>query len=296
MTILEADLFLLKLPMGRIPSFLPPCRIPALSRIDAVFARLRSQKKKGLVAYITGGDPSLKGTLEVIHVLEASGVDMLELGIPFSDPLADGPIIQAAIHRALRAGANVEKILELISHLRKSSSFPIILFTYLNPIYFYGMRRFLADAISAGADGLLVLDLPPDEASCNEDLAVGNHQLQVIQLVSPTTPRDRIPCLVNAAQGFIYCVSREGVTGERSEIATALRAQVQSIRQHTSLPIAVGFGISTPDQVKTVAGYADAVVIGSAIVRRIAEYASSPRWLSRIEEFVEPLVETLLME
>ncbi|WP_062100647.1 tryptophan synthase subunit alpha [Candidatus Xiphinematobacter sp. Idaho Grape] len=263
------------------------------SRMDVVFARLRSQKKRGLIAYITGGDPSLKGTLEIIHVLEELGVDMLELGIPFSDPLADGPTIQAAIQRALRAGSSVEKILELISHLRESSSLPVILFTYLNPIYFYGIKRFLEDAISAGVDGLLVLDLPPDEVSCNEDLAIGNHQLQIIQLVSPTTPQERIPCLVNAARGFVYCVSREGVTGERPELATTLRTQLQSIRQYTSLPIAVGFGISTPDQVRVVAGYADAVVIGSAIVRRIAEYASSPRWLLQIKEFVEPLVETL---
>jgi tryptophan synthase alpha chain len=261
--------------------------------MDVVFARLRSQKKRGLIAYITGGDPSLKGTLEIIHVLEESGVDMLELGIPFSDPLADGPTIQAAIQRALRAGSSVEKILELISHLRESSSLPVILFTYLNPIYFYGIKRFLEDAISAGVDGLLVLDLPPDEVSCNEDLAIGSHQLQIIQLVSPTTPQERIPRLVSAARGFVYCVSREGVTGERPELATTLRTQLQSIRQYTSLPIAVGFGISTPDQVRVVAGYADAVVIGSALVRRIAEYASSPRWLLQIKEFVEPLVETL---
>lgn len=279
--------------MDRVPPYLNPCRVPVPPRMDAVFARLRSQKKKGLIAYITGGDPSLQGTLEIIQVLEELGVDMLELGIPFSDPLADGPIIQAAVQRALRAGANVQKILELVSHVRESSSFPVILFTYLNPIYFYGIRRFLADAVSVGVDGLLVLDLPHDEVSCNEDLVIGNHQLQVIQLVSPTTSQERIPCLVKAAQGFVYCVSREGVTGERPELAKTLHTQVRSIRQHTSLPIAVGFGISTPDQVRVVASYADAVVVGSAIVRRVAEHASSPRWLLRIKEFVEPLVETL---
>lgn len=266
------------------------------SKMDSLFANLRSQNKKGLIAYITGGDPSLIGTLEIIHALEEVGVDMLELGIPFSDPLADGPIIQHATQRALHAGANVEKILELISNLRASSSFPVVLFTYLNPIYFYGFRKFLKDAISVGVDGLLILDLPPDEMIYNEDL-VRDNQLQIIQLVSPTTPKERIPYLVKASQGFIYCVSREGITGEQSTLATTLYAQIQSIRQHTSLPVAVGFGISTPAQVRTVADYdADAVVIGSAIVRRIAEYDASSslqQWLPRLKKFIEPLVKAL---
>ena len=262
------------------------------SRIDAAFARLRSQGKKGLVAYITGGDPSLDDCLEVIRALEQVGVDILELGIPFSDPLADGPTIQAASQRALNAGVSVEKILELISRLRRESSLPVVLFTYLNPIYSYGFKRFLGDAVSVGADGLLILDLPPDEIPWNEDLA-GGSELQSIQLVAPTTPEDRVSSIVQAAQGFVYCVSREGVTGEQSELSATIGAQVQRVRRHTSLPVAVGFGISTPDQARSVAAQADAVVVGSAIVRRIAEHASTPELTRQVKDFVRPLVEAI---
>ena len=281
--------------MGYFAFSTTPYKVSKPSRMDVLFAGLRSQKKKGLVVYITGGDPSLSDTLEIIHTFEEAGVDMLELGIPFSDPLADGPTIQAATQRALRAGASVEKILGLISCLRKSSSFPVILFTYLNPIYFYGFGRFLTDAIAVGADGLLILDLPHDEIACNQDLVIMNQQLQIIQLISPTTPQERIPHLVKAAQGFIYCVAREGVTGERAKLPATLCTQIQSIRQHTHLPIAVGFGISTPAQVRIVAAHADAVVIGSAIVRHIAEHSSSSlHWrLKKLKEFIEPLVQAL---
>ena len=260
------------------------------SRIDATFSRLRSQKKKGLITYITAGDPSLTKTLELILTLERTGVDILELGIPFSDPGADGPTIQAASERALTAGANVEKILEIVHRLRRESSFPVVLFTYLNPIYSYGFKKFLADAASAGADGLLILDLPPQEIPFHEDLAMKS-PLQTIQLITPTTTEARIAPIVEAAQGFVYYVSYEGVTGRKTQLSATIGDQVRRIREFTSLPIAVGFGISTPDQVKTVAAKADAVVVGSALVRRIAEHSYSAQLISKVEEFVRPLVE-----
>lgn len=261
----------------------------ARSRIDATFSRLRSQEKKGLITYITAGDPSLEKTIEIILALEQAGVDILELGIPFSDPVADGPAIQAASQRALNAGASVEKILGLVCRLRRQSSFPVVLFTYLNPIYAYGFKRFLENAVHAGADGLLILDLPSQEVLLNEDLAFES-QLQRIQLVAPTTPENLVPSIVQAAQGFVYCISQEGVTGGACQLPTTLSTQVQRIRQATSLPIAVGFGISTPDQVKAVAREADAVVVGSALVRCIAKYSSSSNLITHIDEFVRPLV------
>ncbi|PWU10327.1 MAG: tryptophan synthase subunit alpha [Verrucomicrobia bacterium] len=260
------------------------------SRIDFVFSQLRSQKKKALVTYITGGDPSAKKTLEIALTLEQAGVDILELGIPFSDPGADGPTIQAASERALRAGASVEKILEIVCTLRRESSLPVVLFTYLNPIYSYGFKRFLTDAASAGADGLLVLDLPPQEVPFHEDLNVKS-ALQAVQLVTPTTSEDRIRTIVQTAQGFIYYVLYEGVTGTQAGFAENLTTQIQKIRCHTPLPIAVGFGISTPEQVKSAAAHADAAVVGSALVACIAKYSSSPDLLKQVENFVRPLAE-----
>jgi tryptophan synthase alpha chain len=262
------------------------------SRIDATFSWLRSQKKKGLITYITAGDPSLEKTLEIILALERAGVDILELGIPFSDPGADGLTIQAASQRALAAGTNVEKILEIVRRLRHESALPVVLFTYLNPIYTYGFKKFLADAASTGADGVLILDLPPKEIPFHEDLTLGN-ELQTIQLVTPTTTEDRIASIVQATQGFVYNVSHEGVTGEQAQLSATIGSQVLRIRKHTSLPIAVGFGISTPDQVKAAAAEADAVVVGSALVRRIAEYSSSADLIPKVEEFVRPLVEAI---
>lgn len=259
-------------------------------RIDATFSQLRAQRQKGLISYITGGDPSLVKTLEIILTLEQAGVDILELGIPFSDPGADGPTIQAASQRALKNGASVEKILEIVRELRRHSSLPIVLFTYLNPIYTYGFKSFLTDAAALGADGLLVVDLPPQEIPFHEDLKTDS-PLQRIQLVTPTTSENRMVPIVQAAQGFVYYVSYEGVTGTQSGFSSNLATQVQKIRQHTSLPVAVGFGISTPDQVRSAAKHGDAVVVGSALVRCIAENSSSSDLLAKVERFARSLAE-----
>lgn len=259
-------------------------------RIAQRFQTLSAAGQKGFVAYVTAGDPSAEATLEILHALEAAGTDVIELGLPFSDPLADGPTIQAASGRALAAGMTVAHALELVRKFRQTSEVPVVLFTYLNPIYTYGFDRFLADAATAGADGLLVLDLPPDEADRNAEL-ISAGGLDPIRLIAPTTPPARMAKISATGKGFVYYVSREGVTGEQTSLSDTIASQVAEIRRHTPLPIAVGFGISTPEQSAAVAKNADAVVVGSAIVRRIAENASAADLPERIANFVRPLVQ-----
>lgn len=261
---------------------------PMSNRIDFKFLELRAAGRAGFVAYITAGDPGPAATAPLALALESAGVDIIELGIPFSDPLADGATIQAAAGRAIAAGTTVAGVLEIVREIRATSAIPIVLFTYLNPIYVYGFAAFLSEAAAAGADGLLILDLPPDEEAANSELACG-HGLLPIRLIAPTTPPERVELIAKSAEGFIYYVSREGVTGEQSELSLGIAAGVAEIRKHTALPVAVGFGISTPAQASEVARQADAVVVGSAIVRRIAELGNAPDLPGRIAEFVRPL-------
>jgi tryptophan synthase alpha chain len=258
------------------------------NRIDARFQKLRESKKAGFIAYITAGDPAPESTPAIAAALEEAGVDILELGIPFSDPLADGATIQAAAGRAIAAGTNISVVLDIVRRIRKTSEIPIVLFTYLNPVYVFGYGRFLREASEAGADGLLILDLPPDEESKNAELT-GAHGLLSIRLIAPTTPPGRMEMIARSAEGFVYYVSREGVTGEQASLSQSISSQVAEIRKHTALPIAVGFGISTPDQAREVAQQADAVVVGSAIVRQIAEVGNSPGLAEKIASFARPL-------
>jgi tryptophan synthase alpha chain len=262
------------------------------NRIDTLFARLKSEGRPAMIAYITGGDPTLSASAQVALSMEKSGVDLLELGIPFSDPLADGATIQAAAGRALAAGASVAGILDLVREIRMTSQIPIVLFAYLNPIYTYGFEKFQRDAAAAGADGLLLLDLPPQEAARNTELA-STHGLKTIRLIAPTTPPERLGEITDTAEGFIYYVSREGVTGEQSSLSTDIAERVASIRALTKVPVAVGFGISNPEQAATVAALADGVVVGSAIVRRIAEIGDTPELPSKVAEFVRPIAEAV---
>ena len=262
------------------------------NRIDSRFQQLRDSKKTGFIAYITAGDPHPSATPGIAVALEAAGVDVLELGIPFSDPLADGATIQAAAGRAIAAGTNVSVVLEIVRRIREISEVPIVLFTYLNPIYVYGYERFIREASAAGADGLLILDLPPDEASKNAELTA-THGLLSIRLIAPTTPPERMALIAKSAEGFIYYVSREGVTGEQVALSQSISSQVAEIRKHTTLPVAVGFGISTPDQAREVARQADAVVVGSAIVRRIAELGDAPDLAGMVAAFAKPIAEAV---
>ena len=256
------------------------------NRIDQTFERLRSSDQKGFIAYIGAGDPNLAATEALALALEEAGVDILELGIPFSDPLADGVVNQQAALRGLASGTTVRGVLDMVRRLRTHSQLPIVLYTYMNPVYRFGFAAFLHEAENAGVDGVLLLDLPPDEDFGEFEVASG---IRRIRLIAPTTPPTRVAELANRAEGFIYYVSREGVTGEQATVSETLGEGVAAIRSVTSLPIAVGFGISTPEQTREVASQADAVVVGSAIVKRVAEYGALPDLVQRVADFVRPL-------
>jgi tryptophan synthase alpha chain len=253
------------------------------NRIDQCFATLRARNERAFIAYICAGDPDLPRTVDLALALEKAGVDLLELGVPFSDPLADGVVNQLAAQRALKAGATLPGVLDCIRQIRRRSQIPIVLYTYVNPIFQFGFERFHREADEAGVDGLLLLDLPPEEDQASD---APLH----IRLVAPTTPPARVEQICRGAAGFIYYVSREGVTGGQSSIASTLGDRVGEIRRYTNLPVAVGFGIATPQQAHEVAKIADAVVVGSAIVEEIDANAMTSDLPLRIGRFVAPLV------
>lgn len=265
--------------------------LPA-NRIDARFAELRAAGKRAFVAYVCAGDPTLEATVDVVCALERAGVDVVELGLPFSDPLADGVVNQMAADRALRAGATTAKVLAMIADIRKVSQIPIVIFTYLNPVYTFGYERFHHEAAAAGVDGVLVLDLPPDEAAENAELKPVP-ELRHIQLIAPTSPAARIRQIAAQAEGFVYYVSREGVTGAQTDVASGIAEQVDLIHSATKVPVCVGFGISTPDQAGKVAAMSDGVVVGSAIVKLIEQHGAEPDLAARVEAFVKPLVDAV---
>jgi tryptophan synthase alpha chain len=259
-----------------------------MNRIEERFARLKKEGRKGFVVYMGAGDPDLNATRLLTFAFEKAGVDILELGVPFSDPLADGLVNQLAAQRGLESGTTPPKVLETVAAVRKQSQIPIVLYIYFNLIHRCGVHKFIRDAAKAGVDGLLALDLPPEESGNYEQLmrAAG---LCNIYLIAPTTPDDRIELIVKRATGFIYYVSREGVTGMQDKVAADLAQQVAKIRAHTSLPVAVGFGISNPEQARLVAQNADAVVVGSAVVNQVAQLGKSPELVSKSGEFVKSL-------
>jgi len=259
-----------------------------MNRIVERFARLKRDGKKGFVVYIGAGDPNLEATRQLALAFDKAGVDVLELGVPFSDPLTDGLVNQLAAQRGLESGTTPPKVLETVAVIRRDSQIPVVLYIYFNLIHCVGLERFIADAARAGVDGLLVLDLPPEEADTYE-AQMRKAGLCNIYLVAPTTPEDRIKLIVERGAGFIYYVSREGVTGMQAKVADTIGAMTAKIRAHTPLPIAIGFGVSTPEQAKTVAGYGDAVVVGSAVVNQIAQHGKSPELVTRVREFVRSL-------
>ncbi len=263
-----------------------------MNRIDAQFARLKAAGKKGFVVYIGAGDPNLEATRKLALAFGRAGVDVLELGVPFSDPLADGLVNQLAAQRGLEAGATPPLVLETVAAIRRESQTPIVLYIYFNLIHKVGLGPFIAAAAKAGVDGLLVLDLPPEESDNYEEL-MRQHGLCNIYLVAPTTPEERMEFIVKRGRGFIYYISREGVTGMQTQVATNLAAQVAKIRAHTSLPIAVGFGISNPEQARLVAREADACVVGSAVVNQIAVHGRSPDLVAKVEAFVRAMAEVV---
>jgi tryptophan synthase alpha chain len=276
-------------------------------RIERLFARCREEKRAAFVPYVCAGDPNFARTVEIALTLEKAGADLLELGIPFSDPLADGIVNQLAAQRALEIGATVSGVLKCVREIRSASEIPIVLYTYLNPILRYGIEMFERDAANAGVDGLLILDLPPEEDRAIRELdglkpsslSDGKNENAVkeslvrIRLIAPTTPAERIATIAVAARGFIYYVSREGVTGARDSIAASLEQKLTIIRQHCRLPVAVGFGISNPEQAATVARVADAVVVGSAIVDLIGKIGDREDLADRVGEFALPIVSAI---
>jgi len=259
-----------------------------MNRIVAKFAQLKSAGKKSFVVYVGAGDPNLETTRQLALAFDKAGVDILELGVPFSDPLADGLVNQLAAQRGLESKTTPPKLLETIVAIRKQSEIPIVLYIYFNLIHKVGLEKFIADAAKGGVDGLLVLDLPPEESD-NYETLMKQAGLCHIYLVAPTTPEDRMEKIVKRGSGFIYYISREGVTGMQTSIATNLASQIAKIRAHTDLPIAVGFGISNPEQAKAVAKEGDACVVGSAIVNQIAEHEKSLELVNKVGKFVHSL-------
>ncbi|MFN7051065.1 MAG: tryptophan synthase subunit alpha [Gemmobacter sp.] len=240
-----------------------------MTRIDATFAALKAQGKKAFVAYIMGGDPDAETSLAVMQGLPGAGVDIIELGMPFTDPMADGPTIQLAGQRALDGGMTMDRVLDMVRAFRKGdATTPIVLMGYYNPIYSRGVDRFLAEAVEAGIDGLIVVDLPPEEDSelCLPAQAAG---LNFIRLATPTTDDKRLPTVLQNTSGFVYYVSVTGITGAAAAQAAAVGPEVARIKKSTDLPVIVGFGISTPEAAQEIASVADGCVVGSAIVKQI---------------------------
>jgi tryptophan synthase alpha chain len=255
-----------------------------MGRIEERFKALKKAGRKAFVAYLTAGDPGLDKTAELISALDVAGVDIVEIGVPFSDPTADGPAIQAASQRALKRGATLEKVFTMIAALRRTSGIPIVLFGYYNPILSYGPERFAADAKASGVDGLLVVDLPPEEA---DELRryTDPAGLAFIILIAPTTDPERARKILRRAAGFVYFISVTGVTGTAAPRTEDVERDVERIKTMTALPVAVGFGISTPEHAAAIAPLADGVVIGSALVRLIGEKGGSDDLIPAVSSF-----------
>lgn len=256
-----------------------------MSRIPEAFAAIRQGREPGLVAYVTAGDPTLAATPDILISLADHGADVIEVGVPFSDPLADGPVIQRAAERALAGGTTLRRTLEMLGGCRNRIAAPIVLFTYANPILRYGVDAFVRDAAAAGVDGVLMLDLPIEEATSFRSALVPAG-IDPIFLLSPTTTDRRIAASAELGRGFLYVISRLGVTGVRDQLAGDVEPLMRRIRAHSSLPLALGFGISTPEQVAQVGRWADAAVVGSALVNVIAEHGASPDVAARAGAYV----------
>jgi tryptophan synthase alpha chain len=259
-----------------------------MSRLAETFANLRRDGRTGLVTYTTAGDPDLTRSADILKALDRAGADVLEVGVPFSDPLADGPVIQRATERALASGTTLSGVLDLVASVRQDVKAPIVIFSYANPLLRMGLRVFADRAATAGVDGVLALDLPIEEADEFRTVLDGKG-LDTIFLLSPTTSDARIKKAAELGRGFLYGISRLGVTGARDRVASGAEAMVKRIRQHTTMPIALGFGISRPEHVAEVGQYADAAVVGSALVSLIAEASGSPRLVEQVERYVRDL-------
>lgn len=241
-----------------------------MSRIDAAFARCKTANRAAFIPFLMGGDPSPDASLALLNALPDAGADIIEIGIPFSDPMADGPVIQEAGLRALAAGTTLEKVLAMVAKFRAAHATPIVLMGYLNPVYVYGYEKFAIDAAKAGVDGIILVDAPPEEAVEIEPVLSANG-IAFVRLIAPTSVADRLPLLAKGAQGYLYYISITGITGAGSATPQMIKTNLAEIRKVTTLPVCVGFGIKTPADVTSFAGLADGVVVGSAIVKKIAD-------------------------
>jgi len=258
------------------------------SKVDRTFAQLRQRGEKALIAYVMAGDPSLQDTEQLVVELEQAGADIIELGVPFSDPIADGPVIQQAAERALRSGTSLRTILPMITRLRARTQIPLVLMVYYNNVHAFGPERFCHEAAQAGIDGLIIPDMPPDEASPVKGPAAAAG-LQLIFLLAPTSTAERRTFVARQSQGFIYYVSLTGITGAKLLSVADVGKNVEKIRKVTHVPVAVGFGIATPEDAANVAAIADGVIIGSAIVKQIAAHRGKPEMVKHVAEFVRSL-------
>ena len=256
-----------------------------MSRIDERFLRLRKQKQTGLVTYVTAGDPDLQRSADIITRLDAAGADVLEIGVPFSDPLADGPVIQRATERALAAGVTLAQVLGMLKAVRPAISAPIVIFSYANPILRMGLEAFVTEARAAGVDGVLTLDMPPEEGETFR-AAFAGAGIDTIFLLSPTTTAERIRRAAALGSGFLYGISRLGVTGIRDSVDASAAELARRVKNETQMPLALGFGISRPEHVRAIGQCADAAVVGSALVKVIAEHGQSPALLDEVERYV----------
>ncbi len=261
-----------------------------MNRIEKRFADLKARGEKAFIPYITAGDPTLAMTEQIVLELDRAGADVVEFGVPYTDPLADGPVNQEAATRALKHHVRIADILALVKRLRAKTQVPILLFTYYNPVLAYGVAKLAEDSAAAGVDGILCVDLPPEE-SADYETAFRKHGLCTVFLLAPTSTPERIDLVAKHSSGFIYYVSRTGTTGERSNVETDVQSMVARIKAKTPLPVAVGFGIGTPAQARQVAAYGDGVVVGSAIVRLIGELGESPDTAIQVGAFVKSLAD-----
>jgi tryptophan synthase alpha chain len=258
-----------------------------MTRIGRLFEGLKRENRKGLIAYLTAGDPTPARTPALVEALVRGGADLIELGVPFSDPIADGPVIQRAGERALKAGTTLAGVLEIARQIRLTSEVPLLLFTYLNPVLRYGLERLAADASAAGIDGCLLTDASVEEAEAYA-AAMHRHGLDTVFLAAPTSTERRLRLVAQYSTGFVYLVSRMGVTGERESLSASIGPLIRSMREVTGLPLAVGFGISRPEHVAELGAQVEAVVVGSAIVRVIEQHAGA-ELEQRLEEFARSL-------
>ncbi len=263
------------------------------NRIQQTFAELQAKGEKALIPYLMAGDPNLATTEALIRVLEKGGADIIELGVPFSDPIADGPVIQQAAERSLAAGTSLKKILHMINQVRTQSQIPLVLMTYYNSILAMGLSTFCAEAVQAGVDGVIVPDLPPEESETLYTMTQQSGGPTIIFLLAPTSTPKRRRTIIQRTHGFIYYVSLTGITGARLADMDQVQINVQAVKKISRHPIAVGFGISTPEQAKTVAQFADGVIVGSTLVKTVAEHFSHPDFHETIEHSIRSLKSAL---